>query len=269
MDTNTDTSNDKRKQFSSSKKTYKKFSPLSFASGMVIVLLVFGLMDVFLPKKQKSSDVSSQKNNESSDSSIFKGEHFYRIHHHTHIDKDAEALVLMPDEENMLEQGTLTDKQRKLIELLPNAPVIYLYDLKITDYQKLYYQPDGNPITLKDTALPALINQAMKNFINKRFDVCIDRLKPLLNINNEDPNASFYTGASYYYQKNYPQALVMLNRIGNLANNVFKQEAYWYKALCFIDLQKTAEAKTLLQHIADAQGFYAAKAKQQLALIKA
>lgn len=60
----------------------------------------------------------------------------------------------------------------------------------------------------------------------------------------------------------------MLNRIGNLSNNVFKQEAYWYKALCCIDLNKIKDAKTLLQHIADAQGFYAARAKQQLASLK-
>ena len=269
MDANTDANNDKRNQFSPSKKPHKKFSPLSFACGMLIVLLVFGLIDVLIPKKNKGINLASEKDALAvTDSSVYRGEHFYKIHHHAHIDKDAEAIILMPDEENMLEKGTLNERQRKLIELLPNAPVIYLYDLKITDYQKLYYKPDGNPITLNDTAMPILINQAMKNFINQRFDVCIARLKPLLSINTTDPNASFYTGASYYYQKNYPQALIMLNRIGNLSNNVFKQEAYWYKALCFIDLQRTTEAKTLLQHIIDAQGFYTEKAKQQLALIK-
>jgi hypothetical protein len=264
-----DTPNDKRKQFSSSKKVHKKFSPLSFAAGMIIVLLVFGLIEVLIPKKSKDGNLpSEQVTLTTNDSSIFKGEHFYKIHHHAHIDKDAEAIVLMPDEENMLEKGALDEKQRRLIELLPNSPVIYLYGLKITDYQKLYYKADGNPLALNDTVVPGLISQAMKNFSYQKFDLAIARLKPLLSINNNDPNALFYTGASYYYQKNFPQALIMLNRIGNVANNVFKQEAYWYKALCFIDLQKTTEAKTLLQHITDAQGFYAEQAKQQLALIK-
>jgi tetratricopeptide (TPR) repeat protein len=249
----------------SSKK--KHFSPLSFVGGLLIALLVFGVV-YMLMSKQKSNTVAATQNNESvKDTSIFGQEHFYRIHHYKHIDRDAEVLVLMSEEENMLEKGNLTDRQRRLIELLPNSPVIYLYDLKVTDYQKLYYQPDGTALTLRDTSAPVLINQAMKSFSAQKFETAITKLKPLLS--REDPNAFFYTGAAYYYQKNYTQALLMLNRIGNLSNNVFKQEAYWYKALCFIDLQKTDEAKTLLQHIADAQGFYAEQAKKQLALIKA
>ena len=237
---------------------------LAFVSGL---LIAGGLVYLFTHHKQNNNSISSEQNKElNKDSSIFGGEHFYRIHHHMHIDKDAEAIVLMPEEESMLEKGNPTDRERKLIELLPNSPVIYLYDLKVTDYQKLYYNPDGTALSISDTAAPNLINQAMKNFSAKKFDVAIAKLKPLLN--REDPNAFFYTGAAHFYQKNYAQALIMLNRIGNLPNNVFKQEAYWYKALCFIDLQKNDEAKTLLQHIADAQGFYAAQAKTQLAILK-
>jgi tetratricopeptide (TPR) repeat protein len=251
---------------SSSKK--KHFSPFSFIGGLLIALLVCGLIYWLMPNKKNGNNATGEQNSGLvKDSSIFGQEHFYRIHHHKHIDRDAEALVLMSEEENMLEKGNLTDRQRRLIELLPNSPVIYLYDLKVTDYQKLYYQPDGTALTLRDTSAPVLINQAMKSFSAQKFETAITKLKPLLS--REDPNAFFYTGAAYYYQKNYTQALLMLNRIGNLSNNVFKQEAYWYKALCFIDLQKTDEAKTLLQHIADAQGFYAAQAKKQLALIKA
>ncbi|MEO8762414.1 MAG: hypothetical protein ABI388_12545 [Bacteroidia bacterium] len=269
MDINTEPSGDKKKQFSSSKTTYKKFSPWSFAGGMLIVLFAGGILYLAMPNKQKVLVGTNQKTEaEANDTSIFKGEHFYKTHHHKHIDKDAEDIILMPDEENMLEKATLTDKQRKLIELLPNAPVIYLYNLKITEYQKFYYQPDGNPVLIKDTAAPKLISVAMKNFMASQFDISIERLKPLLHINEDDPNALFYTGAAYYYKKDYPHALVMLNRIGNLSNNIFKQEAYWYKALCFIDLQKNNDAKTLLQHIANGQGFYAAKAKELLATLK-
>lgn len=268
MDTNTEASNDKRKQFSSSKKGYKKFSPWSFAGGMLIVLLAIGVLYLAMPHKQKTGDANNATASTEADTSMFQNEHFYKLHHHKHIDKDVEELILMSNEENMLEKAALTDKQRRLIELLPNAPVIYLYNLKVTEYQKFYYQPDGNALSIKDTAAPKLISVAMKNFAASKFDITIERLKPLLNINKDDANALFYTGAAYYYQKNYPQALIMLNRIGNLPNNVFKQEAYWYKALCFIDLQKQEEAKTLLQHIADAQGFYASQAKQQLASLK-
>lgn len=267
MDTNTSSSSDKKKYFLLSKKAHKKFSPLSFAGGMLIVVFAFGLVYILIPKQVQTITPEKIKLTKE-DTSMFKGEHFYKIHHHKHIDKDAEDLILMPNEASMLEKGSLTDRQRKLIELLPNTPSIYLYDLKVSEYQKLYYKPDGSALTVNDTAVPALINQAMKNFYNQHFDLAIAKLKPLLAINKDDPNALFYMGAAYYYQKNYPQALIMFNRIDNLSNNAFKQDAYWYKALCFIDLHKTNEAKTLLQHIIDAQGFYAEEAKKQFALIK-
>ncbi|MHB8259909.1 MAG: tetratricopeptide repeat protein [Bacteroidia bacterium] len=247
----------------------KHFSTLSFIGGLLVALFIGGVVYLFIPSKQKNNQVVGvQSSAYYKDSSIFSGEHFYRIHHHQHIDRDIEPIILMSDEESALEKDSLTKRQRKLIELLPNSPVIYLYDLKLTDYQKLYYQPNGTVLNIHDTTAPKLINKALKYFSNQQFEAAIANLKPIININRDDPNALFYTGAAYYYQKNYPQALIMLNRIGNIPNNVFKQEAYWYKAICFIDLQKTNEAKTLLQHIADAQGFYAARAKKQLALIK-
>jgi len=263
----TSTPNDKKKYFSPSKKAHKKFSPLSFAGGMLIVVFAFGLIYLLIPK-QANSAITEKSTVAKQDSSIFQGEHFYKIHHHKHIDKDAEDIILMPKEESMLEKGNLTDKQRKLIELLPNAPAIYLYDLKITEYKNLYYLPDGNALTVNGTVAPALINSAIKNFYYQHFDVTITKLKPLLSINKDDPNALFYTGAAYYYQKKYTEALIMLNHVADLSNNAFKQDAEWYKALCFIDFHKTDEAKTLLLHIIDAQGFYTEDAKKQLALLK-
>src|ERR1700739_4112159 len=106
---------------SSSKK--KHFSPVSFAGGLFIALLVCGLIYLLIPSKQKNDNQrSGNAGEDTKDSSLFSGEHFYRIHHHKHIDIDAEPIVLMNNEEAMLEQGNLTERQRRLIELLPNAP---------------------------------------------------------------------------------------------------------------------------------------------------
>lgn len=106
MDTNTSTPNDKKKYFLPSKKNRKHFSPLSFAGGMLIVVFAFGLVYILIPKQVQSISVEKPQPVKE-DSSIFKGEHFYKIHHHKHIDKDAEELILMPNEAKMLENGTL------------------------------------------------------------------------------------------------------------------------------------------------------------------
>src|ERR1700756_1427052 len=220
MDTNTSTPYDKKKQFSSTKKAHKHFSPLSFAGGMLIVVFAFGLIYLLIPKQAQTA-TPEKTTITKEDTSIFKEEHFYKIHHHKHIDKDAEDIILMPREEGMLEKGNMSNKQKKLIELLPNAPSIYLYDLKVTEYQKLYYTPDGSMLRVNNIAAPVLINQAMINFSNQRFDIAINALQQLLTLNKDDPNALFYLGAAYYYKKNYVQALLMLNHIADLANNAF------------------------------------------------
>lgn len=159
-------------------------------------------------------------------------------------------------------------RQRKLIDLLPNAPYIYLYDLKITEYQKLYYTPNGNILSINNLTAPVLLNQAMHSFSVLHFDTAVTALKQLLTINKDDPNALFYLGAAYYYQKNYAQALTTLNSLAGLTNNIFKQDALWYQALCLMAQQKNTEAKTLLQQVINTEGFYAEQAKKQLTEIK-
>ena len=245
----------------------KKFSPLSFAGGMLLILFACGLGYVLIPKqKNNQSSLELDKARQTEDSCVFSRDHFYRTQHHKHLSKDAEVLVLMPEEESMLEKGNLNAQERKLVELLPNAPSVYLYDLKVTEFQKLYFE--NSTRALHDTVASKLLNLAMKSLRDNKFETALEKFKPLLRINNDDPNALFYSGISCYYIKDYPKALIMFNRIGNLSNNVFKQDAYWYKALCFLDMKKNAEAKTLLQHIADIEGFYSGRAKKALIELK-
>lgn len=242
-------------------------SALSFAAGMLIVVLAVGIVYMLLPKRQQAVEAKKKPpvlQDTMHDISLFSGEHFYKIHHHRHIDRDAEPVVLLTDEEQMLENGKLNARQKRLLELLPNAPVIYLYDFKITDYTNLYFKEDGNAEIINDTAASKFLSLAMKNFLEKRFDESHAALAHLLALENNDPNALFYSGLCYYYTKEYEKAIVLLSSIRQLTNNVFKQEAAWYKMLCLENMNKKQEAKTMCTEIAAEQGFYAAKAKEKL-----
>ncbi|HXD93481.1 MAG TPA: hypothetical protein VNX01_09720 [Bacteroidia bacterium] len=88
----TSTPNDKKKYFSPSKKAHKKFSPLSFAGGMLIVVFAFGLIYLLIPKQANSA--ITEKSTIAKDSSIFQGEHFYKIHHHSTLIKMPKTLYL-------------------------------------------------------------------------------------------------------------------------------------------------------------------------------
>src|SRR5580700_8288722 len=91
----------------------KHFSPVSFVGGLLIALLVCGIVYMLISGRHKSDNSTAEQNSDlKKDSSIFGQEHFYRTHHHTHIDRDAEPIVLMPEEESMLEKGNPTDRER-------------------------------------------------------------------------------------------------------------------------------------------------------------
>src|ERR1051326_2715868 len=123
---------------------HKHFSPVSFIAGLLIALAVFFIIYKFVPRNatpgKNVAAADSMKIQQTialpeKDTLIYAEEHFYKAHHHRHIDLDAETIIVSPGEAEALEKGSISDEQKKLLELLPNAPVIYIFDLKVTSYQ--------------------------------------------------------------------------------------------------------------------------------------
>ncbi|HWY37961.1 MAG TPA: hypothetical protein VNY73_05345 [Bacteroidia bacterium] len=251
----------------------KHFSPVSFVAGLLIALAVFFMIYQLTPhtstaeKKMTVKDsikTEQQAIAANKDGIDFTGEHFYRDHHHRHIDKDAEAIVVSPGEMATLEKGNLSAKQKKLLELLPNAPVIYLFDLKITDYQNLYFTA-GEPVKINDKVMAAqLLHDAMKDFSGKDFTACFDKMTTLATANPDDVNALFYGGMAAYYKKDLTKALLFFEKVNRSANNIFSQEAHWFSALAYLENGKRDVAIPLLTEIITGSGFYAQKAAQKL-----
>ncbi len=259
---------------SNSNHPHKHFSPVSFIAGLIISLAVFFIIYKFvphdsIPKKNSaindSTKVEKQKISLKNENRIdFTEEHFYREHHHRHIDQDAEAIVVSPHEVEALEKGNLSAQQKQLLELLPNAPVIYIFDLKITDYQNLYFTM-GEPVILDNKIVAGqLLHDALQSFSEKNFDDCLEKMNTLITANPSDENALFYSGISAYYKKNYDEADLHFQKILVSKNNIFKQEANWFRAMALLDSNKKDEAKKLLQEIVDAKGFYADRAVDKL-----
>lgn len=190
---------------------------------------------------------------------------------------EASSLAMSPDK--------LSEAQ---IKYIPNAPIIFLHDLKITNYSTLYFRQNRFvTLTVKsglDAAyankedrekdnfmyskpsyyLHQAISDAMLYFNKKDISKCLSTLNMITDINPGDINCQFYSGMCYYYKKDYASAIKKMDFCIGASNNTFLNEAQYYKAMCLYEQGNKQEAFVLFKQIADEGGFYAAKAKQFL-----
>jgi len=173
------------------------------------------------------------------------------------------------------------------IKYVPNAPVIFLHDMKITDYSRLYFQHNrfislrtqegldpsyANASEKHDNVLTPeshyylheAISDAMLFFSRKEYTRCLNTLQVIIEINPDDINSKFYSGMCYYYKKDFKNAINQFEDCINNPNNTFLNEATYYKALSRYNNGDKEEAIKLLREISEEGTFYSEKAKQFL-----
>lgn len=170
---------------------------------------------------------------------------------------------------------------------IPNAPVLFISNLKIANYKSYYFKQNDVIDLALNTGLSAqfenksllqktqrnrnskflahlIIQRAMKLFSQKQFDASAEELQTLYDFNKQDANVQFYLGMCYFEKQQYSKALVMFDT--NIENeiNVFHQESVYYRALCLLKTNKKEEAKQVFQQIKTQKGFYADRAGEVL-----
>lgn len=172
-------------------------------------------------------------------------------------------------------------KEEKL-KFMINSPIFYIHDLKVSNYQLLYFRKNkfvaasGRPanITLDqpnaalndqpDRFLHETLAEALLNYKKGLYSPCVTLLNEVGTFNTEDINCDFYRGMAWYHMKHYDKAIPYLSKCEEALNNAFLQEAQYYKALCYKASGQDEKAKNLFQKIVNEGEFYAEKAKGQL-----
>ncbi len=212
-------------------------------------------------------------------------------HYHTIAEKiEEEPIVEMPD---MLPSKSITlpaieDKEEDLVfAFTPNAPVVFISNLKVTNY-RMYYFRQSEAIDLSiNTGVAAqysskaeiekpvmnstntylahkVIAQAMRLFNSKHIVNCIEELAILYKYNKDDANAQFYLGMCYFQLNKFGIAETYFQKNLDNVNNIFHQESEFYQALCLLNLKQTDEAVKQLHNIANNKGFYSERAKETI-----
>jgi hypothetical protein len=212
-------------------------------------------------------------------------------HFNTNAEKVEEAPIIEIPEmlpSKSISLPAIEDKEEDIIfAFTPNAPVVFISNLKVTNY-RLYYFKQSEAVDLSvSTGVAAqygskaeiekpfmnnantylahkVIAQAMRLFNSKHIINCIEELAILYKYNKDDANAQFYLGMCYYQLNKFGIAETYFQKNLDNVNNIFHQESEFYQALCILNLKNTDEAIKQLQRIADNKGFYSDRAKETL-----
>lgn len=181
--------------------------------------------------------------------------------------------------------GNSIDHDKLDLKYSPNAPYIYLYDLKIANYNGYYFktpqrvvvhgsleankdsrnhEDPATQMPYREYYLHDVIKDAMRLFKQKDYAQCITLLDLVSEFSTNDVNCEFYKGMCYYYLQNYEAAYKQLKLSYANKINVFEEETSYYLALTASKTNKDAEAKNLLVKVVNNKGFYAKKAQEIL-----
>jgi hypothetical protein len=181
-------------------------------------------------------------------------------------------------------------EEKQSARYVANAPFIFLHDLKVTDYQRLYFSGrkslelpsvNGVPASRAEKVageenflernegyyLHQAIADAMLQFRKKEYKACLYTLNQVALVSGKDDiNCRFYTAMCYYHLRYYSAASKEFDACIDHSNNTFLPEAEFYKALSLFESGSKEEASLLLKKIVLDNGYYAERAQEILAL---
>jgi hypothetical protein len=128
-------------------------------------------------------------------------------------------------------------------------------------YNKYFDTPSwASERSVSSSSLDA-IQTAQLYFQQDEFQKVIDVLSNVNTLENEAFVKQFYLGLSYQNLNDYGKAIKEYDGVIQHGNNLFVEEAEWYKALCYLKENKKREAKDGLLAVIDRKGHYEKDAK--------
>ncbi|MBL0037038.1 MAG: hypothetical protein IPP26_15090 [Flavobacteriales bacterium] len=168
-----------------------------------------------------------------------------------------------------------------------NRRLAFVHDLKLVDPSELYAHapvindPGGVPANFADsdqrterTEPPRVMrymdfmDEALGRFNANDHSGCLRDLLFLLSQYPKDINARFYAGLCCYNLGLNDRAMSYLGAVVSDPVDTFREEADWYLALAQERAQGPDAVRGAFERIATAKGFYAAKARLKLNVVK-
>ncbi len=212
-------------------------------------------------------------------------EHFHTSENQVQETRDVESPEVLGIVQSSLSVEGENENNDIVLQFIPNAPVIFIHQLKVTNYRSYYFKQNQSIDLAELSGLSAqyesaankevsqlrrsnaylankIIQNAMRLFNNKQFANCIEELTLLYNYNKDDANAQFYLGMCFYLTKKYTVAQNYFQQNLDNQNNIFHQESAFYEAMCLLNTNQKDKALTQLKEIVTNKGFYSTRAQE-------
>ncbi len=131
-------------------------------------------------------------------------------------------------------------------------------------YEKYYTTEDAVITSRSGNFENSQLNIAVDKFQNNEFIEAIELLSPF----KENHLAQYYLGLSFMETKQFSNANKSFKKILEQKDNIFIEQAKWYKALCLLKLNDKEAASKLFSSILEDNNLYTENARAILKMIK-
>jgi len=173
------------------------------------------------------------------------------------------------------------------IERMLVTDELYIEDLKVADYNKLYFHDatfeecwtryipahdENNKANMNDIIkddaqyylATKVLTRGLIYFKKQKYEDAISQFNMLLENNSDDVNAQFYKGKSLAELQDYSSAIFYFKKVLHNDNLSFYEEAKWNLAATYKLVGDNSQAEYLLKEIVNDKGFYAKQAAKLL-----
>lgn len=104
------------------------------------------------------------------------------------------------------------------------------------------------------------LEQGFKLYTRKDFSGSLNYFENILRNDSGNIIARFYAGASYQNLNKLEDAIINYDRVIRHNDNLFVEQAEWYRALCYLGLHNYQAAESHLEAIIDRKSYYGKEA---------
>ncbi len=134
-------------------------------------------------------------------------------------------------------------------------------------YSNYYEAPAWSPERSLDNEIN-ILQKANISYLNADYAGVVKILGQATNLKDRNPVYDFYQAASLQNLNEYNKAVEGFTRVINHGDNLYVEEAQWYRSLCYVKMENYTTAKNELMAVIDRKGHFENEAKAVLRRLK-
>jgi hypothetical protein len=134
-------------------------------------------------------------------------------------------------------------------------------------YDRYFNVPEWSPERSVSSEI-TMMQKANIAYLKADYSGVVEILGQLPSTGNENPVFDFYKAASLQGLEKYNSAIVEYSKVINHGDNLFVEEAEWYRSLCYLKLKNYEKSRTELLAVIERKGHFENDAKAIIRRLK-